>query len=75
MPLNPAWFDLEQAIMACYATNDDLALLAEHVLESSDLDRDRLSNALTGLKEINELRCQKVFDMYEHMLSLQRDTK
>ena len=72
MPLNPAWFDLEQAIMACHTTSDDLDLLVEHVLESRDLDRDQLSNALLGLKELNDLRCQKAFATYERMLALER---
>jgi hypothetical protein len=72
MPLNPAWFDLEQAIMTCNTTSDDLDLLVEHVLEARDLDRDQLSNALLGLKELNDLRCQKAFAMYERMIALER---
>lgn len=75
MPLNPAWFDLEQAITNCFTIGDDLALLVEHVLSAEELDRDKLANALIGLKELNELRCQKAFDEYEHMLELHSDKK
>jgi hypothetical protein len=60
-------FDLEQAIMACYNTTDDLELVSESILEG-ELDKDKAFNALAGIQELNRLRCDKVFSIFEEMV-------
>ena len=62
-------FDLEQSIMACSATADDIDLLVTEVLEAPELDRDKLANTLIGIKELTELRCNKTFSIFEHLIS------
>lgn len=61
-------FDLEQAIMACHNTSDDLELIAEGVMEEG-LDRDKVTNTILGLMEIHRLRVDKAFAILEEMLS------
>ncbi len=62
-------YDLETAITNCFTTSDDLDLLLEHVMETEELDRDKLANALLGLKELNDLRCQKATDVHSALLA------
>lgn len=61
-------YDLETAITHCFTTGDDLDLILEHVLEADALDRDTLANALLGLKELHELRCQKAVDLHAALI-------
>lgn len=60
-------FELEDAIMACWNTADDLKLLTQQVLDGED-DSDNLSNALLGLQALHELRCQRVFNIFEALI-------
>lgn len=60
-------FDLELAINDCFSTNSDLDLLCENILDG-DFDKDFIVNTLLGIKNLNEMRCQKVFDTFEKML-------
>lgn len=61
-------FELEDAIMACWQTSDDLKLVTQHVLEGAD-DKDKLANALIGIQELHNLRCQRVFDIFETLIT------
>ncbi len=60
-------FNLEEAITECFSTSTDLNLISETVLED-DLHKDELANALIGLSKLHEMRCQKVFKIFEQML-------
>ncbi len=60
-------FDLEQAIMACWSTADDLDLLVDAVL-NEEMDSDGLSDALLGLQRLHALRAKKVFDIFEALI-------
>jgi hypothetical protein len=60
-------FNLEEAITECFTTSTDLNLISETVLED-DLSKDDLANALIGLSKLHEMRCQKVFKIFEQML-------
>jgi hypothetical protein len=60
--------DLEQAIMACWNVKDDLDLVAESVLEETQT-QDELANTLIGLGAIHELRCQKLFEIFERVVA------
>lgn len=61
-------FDLEQALMACWQTVDDLKLLAEMVTEDT-LDADKIANAVMGIELLHEMRCKKTMDIFEHVVS------
>jgi hypothetical protein len=61
-------FELEDAIMACWHTSDDLKLVAQQILDGAD-DPDSLANALIGIQELHNLRCQRVFDIFEALIT------
>ena len=61
-------FELEDAIMACWHTSDDLKLVAQQILDGAD-DKDNLANALIGIQELHNLRCQRVFDIFEALIT------
>jgi hypothetical protein len=61
-------FDLEQQILDCWHVTDDLNILLEHIMESDNLDKDRISNIVLGMKELYNLKFQRCFDTFETML-------
>ena len=61
-------FELEDAIMACWHTSDDINLVTQQILDGAD-DKDKLSNALIGIQELHNLRCQRVFDIFEALIT------
>lgn len=63
-------FDLENAIMQCWALSDDLDLVIEDVLEGSndEPDVDEIANALIGLQRLHTLRVNKVFDVFSELV-------
>lgn len=64
-------FDLEQAIMDCYRVSDDLDLMLEEILDGTidaTFNCDSVHNALLGIKELHERRCQKLMDVFEQLL-------
>jgi hypothetical protein len=60
-------FDLEQEILQCWALVDDLKVLNEAILES-DLDEDRITNVLIGVASLYDMKFQKLFDTFEHLI-------
>ena len=61
-------FDLEEAITATWATAEDLTLAIEAVLETP-IDPDKLANLLIGIRELAKLRNDKVFQIFENLVS------
>jgi hypothetical protein len=62
-------FDLEQAIMSAWTTSEDIKLIWEQYYDGMDkLSEDQVANLLLGLQEIHNLRCQKLWDIYEKMV-------
>mgnify|MGYP003338767264 CR=1 FL=1 len=61
-------FDLEEAIMHCWATVDDLDLLAENMLAKGDVDAELLANTLIGLRQLHHMRVEKVFDIFSDLI-------
>lgn len=57
-------FGLEDAIMSCWSTKEDIELLCENVLEK-DLSKDEIANVLMGIAGIHDMRCQKAFAIFE----------
>lgn len=67
MDLNMDRFKLEDSITSCWGTKDDLDLICERVMED-DLSKDTIVNALAGLAEIHEMRCRRLFEIFEGMI-------
>lgn len=61
-------FTLEQAIMNAWHTADDLDLLIEGVLEDASMTMDEIANALTGIRQLHNMRAKKVFDIFEQLI-------
>lgn len=62
-----ARFELEQAIVACGNIADDLDILME-ALANDEVDKDRLFNALSGMRELHDMRCKRAFDIFSAMI-------
>jgi hypothetical protein len=60
-------FDFEQQIMSCWNVTTDLKDLAEGALEN-DMSHDQIANALIGMRELYELRFDKLFRQFEQMV-------
>jgi|TARA_B110000908_G_C9896064_1_gene288918 hypothetical protein len=59
-------FDLENAIMQAQSTCDDIDLIYHYTdnLQLNARDCDNLQNQLLGLRYLNELRMNKVWDIF-----------
>lgn len=57
-------FDFEQQLQKCWLVTDDIYDLSEAILER-DLSHDQITNVLFGLKEINEIRFNKLWELFE----------
>ena len=60
-------FDLEQQIMACWNVISDIDTLCEGVLES-DMTTDQIANTLLGMKQLYELKFDKMFRTFEQLI-------
>ena len=60
-------FDLEESIMSCWSTKEDIELICS-TLTGGDCDIGKIANALTGLAELHEMRCKKTFEIFEKVL-------
>ena len=58
-------FDLEQQILECWKVTSDIDLFYESM---EDMDEDRRMNYLLGLKEMYELRFNKLWDIFEQLV-------
>ena len=61
-------FDLEQMLLECWHVTADLELLEENVLEK-DMTRDKISNVVSGIKHIYEMRFNKMWDIFEDVVA------
>lgn len=61
-------FDLEQCLMTCWQTADDIDLLVEHLLEDGEADADKIANLLVGIRELHTLRTKKAIDVFETLV-------
>ena len=64
-------FDLETAIMSAWNTSEDIDLICHNTdnLELNAKDCDNLQNQLLGLKHINDLRMDRVWNVFEELIS------
>ena len=60
-------FDLEQQIMACWNVTSDIDTLCEGVLES-DMTTDQIANILLGMKQLYELKFDKMLRTFEQLI-------
>jgi len=70
-------FDMEQQIMTCWNICEDLDTVMEGVLEG-DMNQDRISNVLLGMKELYHLKFEKLWLQFEamtkHVCALEKAT-
>jgi hypothetical protein len=68
-------FDFEQQIQKCWLITDDIYDLSEAILER-DLSHDQITNVLFGLKEVGEIRFNKLWELFEDVhMSLVRENR
>ena len=68
-------FDFEQQIQKCWIVTDDIYELAEAILEHG-LTTDQTTNVLFGMKEMYELKFNKLWDLFEDVhMNLVRENK
>jgi hypothetical protein len=60
-------FDLEQQIMTCWQVCDDLKAVNHAVLEKS-LTPDQISNIISGMAELYQLKFEVLFELFEKLL-------
>jgi hypothetical protein len=68
-------FDLESEIMSVWNTKDDLELITSRMMDDPDpMSEDEIANVLIGLTELHDIRCKKLFNVFEAMLRERRFT-
>lgn len=60
-------FDLEQNIMRCWNVTEDIDLLFENVMES-DMTTDDIANALLGMKQLYDMKFEKLWANFEQLI-------
>ena len=64
-------FNLEAEILNVWQTKDDLDAIAERVYDDPDgpLTEDEIGNVLIGLSELHNIRCKKLWKVFETMIN------
>lgn len=65
-------FQMEQQILDCWRICDDLETLNDSLFDES-LDADQISNVLSGLRVLYELKFQNLFEQFEELTRLPTD--
>ena len=63
-------FDLEEELHKVWATEEDLETILYRIMDAPDgpPSEDDIINMLTGLKEIHNSRCIKLWDVFDNMV-------
>ena len=61
-----AALSLKQDIMSAWQTEEDLDLIIHHW---DELTEDERLNSLIGLKELHDMRCNRLFESFESFIS------
>ena len=63
-------FNLEEEIQNVWQTKDDLNAITERVYDdpSGPMTEDEIGNVLVGLSELHEMRCKKLWKVFETMV-------
>ena len=69
-------FNLEEQIQNVWQTKDDLNAITERIYDDPDgpMTEDELTNVLIGLIELHDIRCKKLFNVFETMVKERRFT-
>ena len=67
-------FNLEAEIMSVWNTKDDLQSITSRMMDDPDgpMTEDELTNVLIGLSELHDIRCKKLFNVFETMVREKR---
>ena len=61
-------FNLEAEIMKVWNTKDDLQSITSRMMDDPDpMSEDDITNVLIGLIELHDIRCKKLFNVFETM--------
>ena len=63
-------FNLEAEIMSVWNTKDDLESITSRMMDDPDgpMTEDDLANVLIGVTELHDIRCKKLFTVFETMV-------
>ena len=62
-------FNLEAEIMSVWNTKDDLNAITSRMMDDPDpMSEDDIANVLIGLTELHDIRCKKLFNVFETMV-------
>jgi hypothetical protein len=62
-------FNLEAEIMSVWNTKDDLNAITSRMMDDPDpMTEDEIANVLIGLSELHDIRCKKLFNVFESMV-------
>ena len=62
-------FNLEAEIMQVWNTKDDLESITSRMMDDPDpMSEDDITNVLIGLSELHDIRCKKLFNVFESMV-------
>ena len=68
-------FNLEAEIMNVWNTKDDLESITSRMMDDPDpMSEDDIANVLIGLSELHDIRCKKLFNVFEVMVKERRFT-
>ena len=63
------WCIQESAIQTVWNTKDDLELITQQMVDGPEpMTEDELANVMIGLSELHDIRCKKLFSVFETML-------
>ena len=66
-------FNLEAEIMNVWNTKDDLESITSRMMDDPDpMSEDDIANVLIGLSELHDIRCKKLFNVFEVMVKERR---
>ena len=66
--MNHKQFDLEQGILNCWNICEDMKIVADYVMNTSSIDRDKLANIMIGLSDMYQLKFEKTFSDFEETI-------
>ena len=62
-------FNLEAEILNVWNTKDDLESITSRMMDDPDpMTEDDITNVLIGLSELHDIRCKKLFNVFESMV-------
>jgi hypothetical protein len=70
-------FNLEESIMSVWNTKDDLESITSRMMDDPDgpMSEDDIANVLIGLTELHDIRCKKLFNVFEAMVRERKFTE